>query len=172
MGKAPEAADDLAMLTSVGEEGLAESVVQRYRAILVGKVLGMGERQVEEQPQRVPDLAVEALSQSPLRPAPRLGVAGVHAQGSTEGVARVLVEQQQQAEMVLGFTGSRAQRVGAGKLVEMGEALAEAPVEIGVPGEPEGRAGIAPETDHFRQRGRAGRKQKRCMGHLRIQEVE
>ena len=65
MGKAPEAADDLAMLTSVGEEGLAESVVQRYRAILVGKVLGMGERQVEEQPQRVPDLAVEALSQSP-----------------------------------------------------------------------------------------------------------
>ena len=54
MGKAPEAADDLAMLTSVGEEGLAESVVQRYRAILVGKVLGMGERQVEEQPQRVP----------------------------------------------------------------------------------------------------------------------
>lgn len=41
MGKAPEAADDLAMLTSVGEEGLAESVVQRYRAILVGKVLGM-----------------------------------------------------------------------------------------------------------------------------------
>ncbi len=172
MGKAPEAADDLAMLTSVGEEGLAESVVQRYRAILVGKVLGMGERQVEEQPQRVPDLAVEALSQSPLRPAPRLGVAGVHARGSTEGVARVLVEQQQQAEMVLGFIGSRAQRVGAGKLVEVGEALAEAPVEIGVPGEPEGRAGIAPETDHFRQRGRAGRKQKRCMGHLRIQEVE
>ncbi|PNG62267.1 hypothetical protein TI06_23465, partial [Vibrio vulnificus] len=79
-----EAADDLAMLTSVGEEGLAESVVQRYRAILVGKVLGMGERQVEEQPQGVPDLAGEALSQSPLRPAPRLGVAGVHARGSTE----------------------------------------------------------------------------------------
>ncbi len=110
MGKAPEAADDLAMLTSVGEEGLAESVVQRYRAILVGKVLGMGERQVEEQPQRVPTWRS--------RPCPRARSAQRRAWaslaymrgGSTEGVARVLVEQQQQAEMVLGFIGSRAQR--------------------------------------------------------------
>ncbi len=112
------------------------------------------------------------MSQSPLRPAPRLGSLAYMRGVPRKALRGVLVEQQQQAEMVLGFIGSRAQRVGAGKLVEVGEALAEAPVEIGVPGEPEGRAGIAPETDHFRQRGRAGRKQKRCMGHLRIQEVE
>lgn len=138
------------MPTGVVQVRLAEAAIQRHRAILVDEVLGVGERQVEEQPQRFLDLPVQAGCQRPVRPAPGQGVAGIHARGAAEGVARILVEQHQQAEMCLGVCVARPQALGAGQFMGLGEAQAEAPVEAGVLGEPEAGAGLAPENGDFR----------------------
>ena len=56
MRKAAEAADDVAVILSKGQPGLAKTAVQRDRDFLIGQILGMGEGQREEQAQLGIDL--------------------------------------------------------------------------------------------------------------------
>ena len=75
---------------------------QRDAAFLVGEVLGMLERQVEELRSRRLDLPVEASRQRPVGDRARQRIGGKGARAAAEHVARKLVEHDGQRQRALG----------------------------------------------------------------------
>ena len=98
MREAAEALDDVVMTNCVLQKLLAGILVQADRKFLIGQILGMRERQVEEDASRCVDLLVMAGSDRFSGEVASERVGRIHVTGAAEAVARELVEQDHEGE--------------------------------------------------------------------------
>jgi hypothetical protein len=116
MRKAAEPADDVGMRLRVLDQlGVAGGVEQGKAAFLVGDVLGMLERKIEERLLGRRKILIESARKRARRHRPRKRIGRIGAGIAAEHVARELVEHDQQRQRVLGRSFPRRQAaVGAG----------------------------------------------------------
>ncbi len=99
--KAPEQRDDLDIVAPVTTQRTASIGISRQgvekcqRAPLIGDVLAVMKRHIEEQPPSRWDQLVEAAFERAISRGARRGIGRVSARGAAKDVARHLVEQQQ-----------------------------------------------------------------------------
>lgn len=147
MGETSKSADDVPMPFGMGEPGLPQSSIEQDRKVLVDEVLGMGKGQAEEQPQvsidrlHIPRCLRQAGDMS------GQGVRCVHVRGATKGVARKLVEQDQQRQRALGGIQPSVAFTANHRPMQVEKTLAKASVERWVLGEPLIGARLPPEPD-------------------------
>ena len=154
MRKAAEADDDIAMVLGPAVIGFAlhPGLEQFDLAVLVGEVLRMLEGQVEEPPDVALNLQVVPGLQRLPGDHPCQGIGGEGMARAAEGVARKLVQQDQQGQRALRRLRPVIQRPpGSGMVCDL-ESLAEQGVESLVFGEPFRGAGLFPEGDDVGRR--------------------
>ena len=142
---------------------VAERLVERDRALLVGEFLRMHEGQVEEATQRrIDGLVVPPLDRT-IRDHHGGGVGAVGAPRAAEHVTRELVQQQAQRERAVRRQLPFIEVVAGGGLMGEEEALAADRVESLVLGEPSVRTRLAPEGQHvLDRRGALGHGRGTC----------
>src|SRR5690606_25537421 len=96
--EAAETPDDVAVLDRVALVERAEQPDQLDGALLIGEILGVLEGQVDEEPQILRDVPVEAGRNGTLCKAERERVRREHVRRAAQRVTRHLIEQEQQRE--------------------------------------------------------------------------
>ncbi len=154
MRKAPETGDDVVVMLGPAIVGftLHPGLEQFDLPGLIGAVLRMLEGQVEEPPDVALDLQVVPGLQRPLceKPCQRIRREGMAR--AAEGVARKLVQQDQQGQRALRRLRPGIQRPPGSSMVRRLEPLAEPGIESLVPGEPLRWSGFFPEGDDVGRR--------------------
>ena len=161
MGKSTEPPHDVAMHVRITLIGRRPKAMQRDRALLVGKMLGMLQRQQEKHPHFRLDRADELGGERAAGVEAGERVGGEHMRRAAKHVARYLVAQQHQRQRADGVAKPIVvtPRGGFPMQIEAGNAAAR--VEFRILGVPESRARLAPEADDLR-----GRRQ--AVGHVRL----
>lgn len=154
MWKAAEAGDDGLVVLGPAVVGFAlhPGLEQFDLPGLIGAVLRMLQRQIEEPANVARNLQVVPGRQRLLRKRARQRIRSEGMTGAAEGVARKLVQQDQQGQRALRRLRPGIQRPsGRGMVCDL-EPLAEQGVESLVPGEPLRRSGLFPEGDDVGRR--------------------
>ncbi len=154
MRKAAEAGDDVVVVLGPAIVGFAlhPGLEQFDLPGLIGAVLRMLQRQIEEPPDVALNLQVVPGLQRPLCKMPRQRIRREGMARAAEGVARKLVQQDQQGQRALRRLRPVIQRPpGSGMVCDL-ESLAEQGVESLVFGEPFRGAGLFPEGDDVGRR--------------------
>ena len=118
-------------------------------SLLVGEVLRVGKRQHEKLLQLTRKFLIVASRKRGIGHFAGHRVGVVHARCAAKGVARELVEQDDQRERTLRSGLPSREFTARGGLVIPQEALAKARVELRVLGEPQRGTRFAPERDDF-----------------------
>ena len=126
-----------------------ETATELDGAFLVGQIFGVPERQIEESLQLRGDDAVVACVDRGIGELARRRVGRVHARRAAKGIARELVEQNHECERAGGRRVPAVELAARGRLVQWQEALAKAPIERVVLGEPERGTRTLPERNDF-----------------------
>src|SRR5262249_8593330 len=118
MGKPPEPADDVGMNLGMFDGLLvARLAAQRDAALLVGQILGVHERQMEEAPLGKRKWPVDPPRDRPLGDRARLGVGRIGARVTPEQVAGKLIEQDEKRKRSLRRRLPIAEPAGGRRLV-------------------------------------------------------
>ena len=154
MWKAAEAVDDFAMVLGPAVVGFAlhPGLEQFHLPGLIGAVLRMLQRQIEEPPDVARNLQVVPGLQRLLCEKPRQWIRSEGMALAPEGVARKLVQQDQQGQRAVRRLRPEIQRPPRGGMVCDLEPFPEQGVESLVPGEPLRGSGLFPEGDDVGRR--------------------
>src|SRR3990172_2043474 len=146
--EAAETANDLAMALRVRQIRLAQAAYQCHRALLIGEVLGMGERQIEELCQaEVVHLIMPSID-GRIGDQPRMTVGRIHACRAAEGVAGKLIEQDDERQCAVGAPGPAGQFAARCRLMRSKKVITKALVEGIVLREPKAGPSLPPELDN------------------------
>ena len=154
MRKAAEAGDDVVVMLGPAVVGFAlhPGLEQFHLPGLIGAVLRMLQRQIEEPPDVARNLQVVPGLQRLLCEKPRQRIRSEGMARAPEGVARKLVQQDQQAQRALRRLRPGIQRPpGSGMVCDL-EPFPEQGVESLVPGEPLRGSGLFPEGEDVGRR--------------------
>jgi hypothetical protein len=147
--EAAETADDIGMqFRPFDTVGIARGLEQSHRALLIGEVFRVLERQIEEAA-HVGDGAVEAVKNGAAGNFARQRVGGEGALVTAEHVARKLVEQNEQRQRAFGIPLPCDELAGGGVFVELEKAAVDFLIERRIFLEPAFRPDRAPEGDDF-----------------------
>ncbi len=153
-GKRPNRRDDVAVVARPFRRlRVAERLGERDRALLVGRIFGVRERQIEEAAQLRRHRPVVLALDRAVGNVHRHGVGPVGAPGAAEHVARELVEEQAQRQRAFRHELPLVEVAARRRLVGEEEALPAGLVEGVVLGKPLVRPGGAPERQHLLDRG-------------------
>src|SRR5450631_3385187 len=156
--EAAEAADDVGVdFRPFQPVGVADRLVKRKAALLIGEVFRVFEWQIKEAAQLGWHLAIEAAHQGAGGNCPRQWIADEGARLPAEHVARELIEQNEQRQRAFRVGFPSGEFAGGGSFVNFKEAAANVVVESGVLLEPAFRPRLAPERDHIGGRRQSGR---------------
>ena len=149
MREAAETGDDAVMMLGPAVVRLAvhAGLEQLYLARLVGKVLRMLQRQIEEAPDIALDPQVMPGVERLPGEHPRQRIGGEGVAGVAKAVARKLIQQDQQGQRPLGRSDPVVKLAPGSSDMGVMKAAAEFGVEGVVPGEPFGGTGLFPEGD-------------------------
>lgn len=154
MREAAEAGDDAVMMLgpAVGRATFHPGLEQFQLPDLVGEVLGMLQRQIEEAADVALDLQVVPGLQRPPGDRPRQRIGGEGVACAPEHIARKLVQQDQQGQRAFRRLRPGIQFAPRGCEMRVPETAPEAGVEGVIPGEPLRGTGVFPEGDDVGRR--------------------
>src|SRR5262249_42171578 len=157
MREATEAADDAGVLLGIFQEFVRAGAARELDAVLlVGELLRMHERQIEELPRIMRHLLVEPAREGARRNSTRQGIVLVGAGVAAEHVARELVEYDDERERPLRRLLPCRQRARDGGVPDREEPYRDLGIERRILLEPFVRPGGAPECEHVLRPDRLG----------------
>jgi hypothetical protein len=169
MREPSEAADDVGMVFGIARELIvAVAVRELHAALLIGPILRVHERQIEELTLRPGDLLIEAARKRTIGRAPGRRVGRIGARLAAEHIARELIEHDDERERALRRLLPWREPTFGGSAPEAGKARGDLGIEGRVFLEPFVRAGRAPEGKHVRRSDRLVLRVHAVRGHSRI----
>ncbi len=145
MRKPAELGDDVTMSARMAGDWFRQISGQNHRPFLIREMFGMAEWQVEEGGQLGADRLVMTKTQRRIGDDPGQRVGAIHERSAPKGIARVLVQKDDQRQRAFGGAEPWHQFAPRGSPVLVGESIAKAVVEGLILAEPDGMAKGCPE---------------------------